>query len=495
VSSLKARYWETAKHALVFGLGSLGNKLIAFLLLPLYTSYLTTADYGVLAVLNAADALLTIVLHMGLSTSIFKFYYSDEEAESRRLIISTSLFWLVGIGVIVLIAALSLAHPLARVLLHTSAYAQHVRLLLAADAFTIVKIIPLCCFRARKQSAKYACFSLVEFLTTTALNILFVAYARMGILGILRASLITAIVFSVLGVVLCRADLTLSFSWARLKALLRYGLPLVPSLLSAYVLVQSDRFFLQRFVPMSDVGLYSLGYQFGMLINLLVVQPFQLVWLPTAFEMEHRPRARDFYQGMLTYILLLGSWFALGLSLLGKDVIALVTSKSFHSAYVVIPWVACSYVMYAGYMVVNIGIYLRSKTHYAMWIVGAAALFNLTLNLVLIPSFGILGAAAATLLSYTLLFVVAWQVNRRFFPLSYEWGRVAKLGAVAAVVFFVGQNIIWEGLPAILVKVLLLILFWGLLLLSRFFNSNEIAMIQKVGGSLVRRTFRTRSTY
>lgn len=484
---MKSTYLETAKHALIFGLGNLGNRVLGFLLLPIYTSYLSTADYGLLAIVNVTSSLLSIVLQVGLSTSIFKYYFSTDDLDQRKEAISTALFWLFGIGSLFLVIFWSLAPIFSLLLFGTEGYALYMRVMFFTLVFTLIQTIPFTLFRAQKKSWQYALFSVTSFAVGGALNIYFVAFAQLGVLGVLLASLITAIIFGVAGIFLCRREIVISFSLPIIRALLRYGLPLVPSGIGSFVLIQSDRYFLQHFSTMSHVGLYSLSYQFGMVINLLLVQPFQLVWLPTAFEMEKRPDARRFYESMLTYFLLFASWVALGLSLLGKEIVTLMTAPGFHEAYKTIPWIAYSYVVYGGYMVVNIGIYLKNRTSYAMWMLGGAAIANLALNLVLIPRLDIMGAALATLLSYIFLLVVSWQVNRRIFPLCYEWGRIFKLGVIAVILLIVGQFAPDKIIVAGLTKCVLLVAFWVLLLALGFFKEDELAIVRRRLDKLLRR--------
>lgn len=476
---LPASYLDTAKHALIFGLGNLGNRVLAFVLLPIYTSYLSTADYGLLAITAVTSSLLSIALTMGLSTSIFKEYFLDDAVDRRKTVVSTALLWLCASGFLVTVALWPLAPTLALVLFGTQKYALYLRLLLLTVPFAAIQSIPLAVFRAQRKSWQYAALSLASFSVGAMLNIYFVAFAGLGVLGILVASLITAVVFAATGILLCRHELVLSLSPSILTALLRYGLPLVPSTLGSFVLVQSDRYFLQHFSTMSSVGLYSLAYQFGVMINVLLVQPFQLIWLPTVFEARSRADAKQFYEGMLTHFVLFASWVALALSLLGREVIAWITTPAFHGAYKTIPWIAYAYVVYGGYMVVNIGIYLKSRTSYAIWILGGAACANVALNLLLIPPLGALGAALATLFSYIILFLLSWQVNRRIFALQYQWGRILKVVLVVLVLLGAGGFAPDNRVVSVFMKCVLLVAFWFLLVAVGFFTRDELVIVAR----------------
>jgi O-antigen/teichoic acid export membrane protein len=300
---------------------------------------------------------------------------------------------------------------------------------------------------------------------------------NMGIKGSLQASTITAGTFAFIGLSLCKSMLGFSFSWQVIKSMLKFGLPLVPSLMSSYVLSQADRWFLQSYSTMDVLGIYSLGYRVGSMINLFVVQPFQLIWLPMIFETEKKPGAKHFFEQMLTYMLLFSFWVGLGISLFSKELLTVMATPAYQGAYATIPWIVLAYVIYGGYMVVNIGIYIKNKTAYAMWLVGAAALSNILFNFMLIPSLGGLGAAQATLLSYIILFIIALFVNRRIFPLDYEWIRIAKVALVALSLFACGFLLIPSSIyVTILWKSVIMLAYWGILYLVRFFNPNELEL-------------------
>lgn len=475
----KSKYLETAKQAFVFGLGSLSNKIIGFLLLPLYTSQLSTADYGILSIVGTTSSLLNAVLQMGLSTSTFKHYFATDDPTERKRIVSTALLWLIFISTVSALLFSFVSPFFSQLLLGDKVHTAYIRLMVVTLIFNVTSIIPMAILRSQKRAKAYSALSVISFTLGTILNIYVVVVAKQGVLGILVASLLASIFRAMAGVVLCRVNFAFIFSFSTLRSLLRFGAPLIPSALSSFALSQADRYFLRYFSTLSQTGLYSLGFRFGVFINLLVVQPFQMIWLPMAFEMDGRPNAEEYYTRMLTYVLLAATWVALGVSLLGREAIFIMAAPAYHSAYRVIPWIAFAYVFYAAYMTVNIGIYLKNKTHWAIWIVGSAALFNILSNFVLIPGQGMMGAGLATLLSYMFLFLLAWQVNRRICPLDYEWWRIVKLSAVTGLILWIGWIVPESIILAIAVKSLLLIGFWGLLLAWRFFTPQEIEAIIK----------------
>jgi len=185
--------------------------------------------------------------------------------------------------------------------------------------------------------------------------------------------------------------------------------------------------------------------------------------------------------GILTYFVLVGMFVALGLSVLSKEVLMVMATPPFYGAYKVIPLIALSYVLYGCYFVFNPGMLIAKKTKYAAPIVGAGAVMNLGLNYLLIPNYGMMGAAVATVISYLMLPIGLFVLSRRFYPIKYEWGRVAKIFGAAALVYL-GSIFITSDSAIIagLLKLCSLLGFPILLFAFRFFKPEEIQKAREV---------------
>jgi O-antigen/teichoic acid export membrane protein len=193
----------------------------------------------------------------------------------------------------------------------------------------------------------------------------------------------------------------------------------------------SDRFFLVKLSGTLEVGLYSIGVRVASAIVLLLTA-FRLAWPAFAYSIEDDREASRTYSFVLTYVVFVCCWLALALGLLAPWILRLITTEPFYAAQNVVAPLAFGVAAFGGYVVVQIGTGRARRTR-ANWIVtGAAAALNVALNLALIPPYGRMGAAIATVTSYTFLFVaMAWRAHA-VFPVSYQWRRVTTV-AVAAV--------------------------------------------------------------
>jgi O-antigen/teichoic acid export membrane protein len=266
---------------------------------------------------------------------------------------------------------------------------------------------------------------------TIGATILLVVAFHKGPLGVLVGNFTGTLAVYAALLLYSRHALGLQFDRPLYRAMNRFGLPLVPSAVALWLTNFSDRFFLVKLSGTHEVGLYSIGVRVASAIVLLLTA-FRLAWPAFAYSIEDDREASGTYSFVLTYVVFVCCWLALALGLLAPWILRLITTQPFYAAQNVVAPLAFGVAAFGGYVVVQIGTGRARRTR-ANWIVtGTGAVLNVALNLALIPSYGRMGAAIATVTSYTFLFVaMAWRAHA-VFPVSYQWRRVATV-AVAAV--------------------------------------------------------------
>jgi O-antigen/teichoic acid export membrane protein len=293
-------------------------------------------------------------------------------------------------------------------------------------------------FRVEQRSTAYVTATMVNVGITIAATVLLVVAFDQGPLGVLVGNFTgTLIVYAAL-LLYSRHALGLQFDRRLYRAMNRFGLPLVPSAVALWLTNFADRFFLIRLSGAHEVGLYSIGVRISSAIVLLLTA-FRLAWPAFAYSIEDDREARRTYSFVLTYVVFVCCWLALALGLLAPWILRLITTKPFYPAENVVAPLAFSVAAFAGYVVVQIGTGRARRTRTNWVVTGAGALLNIALNLALIPPYGRMGAAIATLASYALLFAgMAWRAHA-VFPVPYQWRRVATVGAAAVALTLIGK--------------------------------------------------------
>ncbi len=432
------RLKELLRHSAIYGLGSIVARVIAVLLLPLYTRYLSPRDYGLIETLVALSAVLTALVAQGMKSAFFRFYFDSEEKSRRLLVVRTAFWYVLVASSAVLVAGVALARPISWLLFGTGG---HGRLVMAAfvglwAALNYEQLTSL--FRVEQRSTSYVVATLANVAITIGATVLLVVGLHKGPVGVLVGNFTGTL--AVYGVLLARSRhaLGLQFDRSLYRAMNRFGLPLVPSALALWLTNFSDRFFLIKLADAHEVGLYSIGVRVASAIVLLLTA-FRLAWPAFAYSIEDDREAQRTYSFVLTYVVYVTCWLALALGLLAPWILHLITTEPFYPAQDVVAPLAFGGAAFGAYVVVQIGTGRARQTRSNWLVTGAAALVNVALNLALIPAYGRVGAAVATVAAYTLLFVtMAWRAQR-VFRVPYQWRRVTTLAAAAVTLTALGK--------------------------------------------------------
>jgi O-antigen/teichoic acid export membrane protein len=432
------RLKELLRHSAVYGLGSIVARVLGVLLLPLYTRYLTPSDFGLIETLVALSAVLTALVAQAMKSAFFRFYFDSTELARRLLVVRTAFWYVLAASTAVLIAGVVLAQPISWLLFGAR---SHDGLVVAAfvglwASLNYEQMTSL--FRVEQRSSAYVVATLANVAITIAATVLLVVVYDKGPLGVLVGNFTGTLAVYAALLAYSRRSLGLQFDRSLLRAMNRFGLPLVPSAVALWLTNFSDRFFLVKLADLQEVGLYSIGVRVASAVVLLLTA-FRLAWPAFAYSIDDDREAGRTYSFVLTYVVYVCCWLALGLGLLAPWILKLITTEPFYPAQDIVAPLAFGVAAFGAYVVVQIGTGRARQTRSNWLVTGAAAVLNIALNLALIPSYGRMGAAIATVSAYTFLFVgMAWRAQR-VFPVPYQWRRVATLGAAAVGLTVLGK--------------------------------------------------------
>ena len=435
---LGAQLRRLGKHSAIYGLGGLVQRILAVLLLPVYTRYLSPSDYGTVETLIALTTVLVIVFRLGITSAFFRFYFDSPDAADRRLVLRTSFWFTMAMATAGLVGGLLLSGEISSVLFGSSDEAE-----LVAAAFiglwaqmNYEQLTSL--FRVEERSVAFVMASVANIFVTIAATLTLVVALDKGPIGVIVGNFTgTLLVYAVL-VGYRREQLGLQFDRSLLREMNRFGIPLVPTALFLWVTNFSDRFFLVKLADTEEVGLYSVGVRIASAMALLLTA-FRTAWPAFAYSIEDDREARRTYAFVLTYLVLLATWVATGLALLSPWLVDWIAAPAFESSSRVVGPLAFAVVAFAGYIVVAIGVGRARRTQFNWVVTGAAASVNVALNLILIPPYGMMGAAVATIAAYATMFAgMAWWAQR-IYPVPYQWRRVLTAALVGVALAVVGK--------------------------------------------------------
>jgi O-antigen/teichoic acid export membrane protein len=438
MANLGAELKRLGKHSAIYGLGGLVSRILAVLLLPLYTRYLSPSDYGKVETLIALTTVIGIVLRMGIHSAFFRFYFDSAEPEHRRLVLRTSFWFTMATATAGLLAGLLLSGTIADLLFGSPDDSE---LVMAAfvglwAGMNYEQLTSL--FRVEERSVAFVSASLANILLTIGATLLLVVALDQGPIGVIVGNFTgTLLVYAAL-VGYRREQLGLQFDRSLLREMNRFGTPLVPTALFLWVTNFSDRLFLVRLADTTEVGLYSVGVRIASAMVLLLTA-FRLAWPAFAYSIEDEREAKRTYAFVLSYLVLLTTWVATGLALLSPWIVDWIAAPEFAESSRVVGPLAFAAVAFGAYIVVAIGVGRARRTQFNWVVTGAAAAVNVALNLILIPPYEMMGAAVATIAAYATMFAgMAWW-SQRIYPVPYQWRRVGTAAAAGVALVAVGK--------------------------------------------------------
>ena len=418
------------RHSAVYGLGGLVSRILATLLLPLYTHYLPPGTYGRVEIVTAATAVLAILLQLGISSAFFRFYFDAKEDAERLVVIRTSFWFTMAMSTLGLVLGVIFAAPIGHWL-----GLGHDPSLVRAGAVGLwaqtnyQQLTAL--FRVEERSVQYAIASVANVLITVAAMVLFVAYFHWGAVGLVVGNFTgTLVVYAVL-LGYRYEQLGAQFDTGLFRKMQHFGMPLVPSALALWTINFVDREFVSWYKGNAEVGVYSAAVKIASLITFVMVA-FRTAWPAFAYSIEDDREAKRTYSFVLTYLLALTSWAALALGALAPWWVRLLTDPRYQRAEKGVALLAFAGAVYAGYVVLAIGSGRARKTQWNWAVTGAGAAVNVGLNFWLVPRWGMVGAAVSTAVAYVVLFVGMTLYAQHVYPVRYQWRRVVTCVAVGA---------------------------------------------------------------
>ncbi|HVF91837.1 MAG TPA: oligosaccharide flippase family protein [Blastocatellia bacterium] len=418
----------------MFGIGSIVNSAFGVILVPIYIRHLRAGEFGILSLLTVTMSLVVIVLKFGLNHAFFRHYYETEDRAHRRKIVGSTLLFLVLSSTLFTLLLYSVApQASAAVFGGDRAKAGLMRLVFFISFFEIITLVPDSILRASFKSARYSVLNIVAFVFQLSIITYLVIFVDSNVENVLIGRLAGVIFEAVLFFWAVRRELSASFSLSELKEMLGFGFPLIFGQISFTLFMMIDRFFLERYTNNAEVGVYAMSNTLVNVVAILVTVPFSQVWTVMRFSVMKEEGAEEYYSRILTYIVFVSMFLALGVAAVAGDGLLLFGLKSYYPAAMIIPLLALSAVLDSAARVLNIGITLRKRTIYAPLVILAALAVNVALNFLLVPKYGSLGATIATLLSYVVFCGLRFWASNMFFKVRYEWGRVFTLAALGSV--------------------------------------------------------------
>ncbi len=438
------------KHSSIYALGNIATRVGSFLLLPLYTHYMTVSDYGALELFYVTSSVISSLLSAGLAHATLRFYYEYKEKRDRNQVVTSCIISTLLYSV-PFVAALSFWKvPLARVVFGDASLSRGFNWVFMILVLELLRQIGLAYFRAREYSTMYVVVCLLQLVVQVCCNVYTVGVQKSGVIGVLMGNFLSVLVGCSFIMFVVIRECGISYDWTKMKVIFKYSYPFLLTAMFGMVLSNLDRIILRAFFSLTEVGLYALAYKFGTLIQELIIEPYTRNFGAYRFKIMKDANVKEHLLKLYNQVLLILVIAGLGVSLFSRDVMRIMTAPGFWDAYRTVPWIVLSFIVQGIGYSFQTGILYEKKTKWLIHINLFSSSINVFLYLILIPKFGPVGAGLSVLCKSILEAAMTYIASHRCYPLDYDFIRTYKTIGIA-VIFVVALRLfnstsVWIGL-------------------------------------------------
>ena len=464
-------------HTSIYMLGDILRRAVSLIMLPIYTRYLTTEDYGIVELLSMLIDFASIIFGARVAQAVFRYYCTSTTQQEKNSVITSALFLSALMSAFGVTVVIMLSENIAAIVFDDTSMATLIALFAITMLLEPFMQIPLTHIRAEQRPWLFLFFSLTKLILQLSLNIYFVVILKLHVEGVVYSAIISGGIMSIILVTysLIKAGLNIHLDICR--KLFNFSLPLKLASIGSFYLAFGDRYFLSIYSSLSEVGIYALGYKFGFIFLIISWDPFQKLWDSEKYHIYTKTNAKEIYQKVFLFVSTILILTGLSIATLSKDLLILMSAPEFWPAYKVAPIIILAYLIQAWTKYCSFGLLIKEKT---IHLVHAEVVGVITITiayLIMIPTMGILGAAWATVLGFLARLYWTDMKARQFYNMNLPWGSTLIILSLACTVYIAATWAPSSILLSVAMKTTLLLGFITALYISPIFKKEDKAAV------------------
>lgn len=444
------------KNTIYYSIGEILPRVISFLLLPIYTQYLSPTDYGIISYTSTIIVFLYVLGAFALNSYVLRFYFIHTKENEQREIIGTAQLAIVGLNLMILAIAFVLMPPIIERYQIQVPWNPFFRYAFIINFLDSLSIIPMVIYRVRQDAIKFVLLGFTRTLLTVLLTIYLVVYLNRGLIGTYQANLYVLIPYSFIYIYIIQRYGRWRINWSYIKEALYFCAPLIPGAICYQLLSVSDRVILERNVGIDSLGIYNIACQMALVLNIVIQSGYKAIE-PELFRRYEKEGFYDFIRkikSVFFFVIYIGAFV---LCLFSQEVFHIMTSDAFHEGYLLVPALVVGVVM-TGQNVIYGGILQaekRTKVIGTATVIGT--ILSVSVNIVLVPLFGTYAAAFASALSFFLMNTVLYL--KMTFPGKSMWRESLLVFAIPVVTYFVYWLFKEINIFSIIIKLIIILVY------------------------------------
>jgi O-antigen/teichoic acid export membrane protein len=478
---------KLGKQTAIYGFGNILNKMLGFILIPLYFRFIPIGDFGNLAVMEITILFLTSILHFGIFSGHQRYFFIEKGKNNYGTFLFNNYTGNVVITLILIIPFLIFSSQVSILFFENVSQTENLRIMFWIVVAEILCTLPFQILQFEEKPVRYILLNVFKLVLSFLLTIYFVKSLSLGIKGILFARLTggaTTALIMLLFVIIPR----LKFKWdiSLLWLSIKFGLPAIAGNIGYLIFQMNDRYMLNWLSTDIETGKYSFGFKIANFINLIFVATVGMSFMPSVFSKEKEENNSRYYRKMLTYYCFLIAFIILAFLFFYKDLLALMAkNKDYFDGFAVVPILTLSFMVMGMNYFVGIGLFLKNKMHLFLIPSLAAVVLNIIMNYFFIPIWGMMGAAYSTLISQIIYTAILTITSGKQLKVGFEWFKILMIYTLAIALFFGNQ--LTSSLNIFLatpLRLLLLAVFPLVLYKLNFFEKIELLRLREGIGKI-----------
>ena len=448
---------------------------INFILLPIYTNYLTVEEYGIMATVIISTTFFTTFFTLGLNGAISRIYFEIESYIDKLKLISSAFLTIIIVSSFVLVLILLTNGSIVSFFFNTIKFKPYIKISIFTAFFNVFSIVQLSLLLIKGEALKYRLLTSTYFILNTIFSLFYLIFLKQGLYGILKAQLLANFIMAIYYLLTTINYKKIFFDFTYFKKLIIFGLPLMIYNILGILIELSSKYFVGKYLSFKDLGIYNLSFQVASLI-ILVNSAINMSWIPIYFEISKFDENSKIFTIFSKYLFLVISFIAFLVTVFYKLAFLFFINKDFEITYKYMPLLLFIFVIGNTYWILFINpIFQAKKTKYLPFISFLSGFSTIVACIFLIPKFGLYGAIIAVFIGYLTMNIPAYFIVNKYLTLRYN--HIIILCIILNSIFFSFISILYtpKNLLFLIIYKLLVVLFY---LFTTFyfnhFNKSEI---------------------
>lgn len=436
---------QFVKGSTVLVIANIVLKAINFFFLPLYTNYLNPTELGISDTITTLTSFLFPLLVMGMDSAFSAFFYEEKSKEHQSKVFNTVWYTLFCSSLFPLILIV-FSRKLSQFLFETPDYQVLISVALVSVSIQIWLLPFSLLLRMQNRMAAFSAINVVSSLVMIGFNLLFIVGFRWNAYSLVASTFLTHSVQLFMYYFITKEKLQRDKVDAALrKLMLRFSLPLLPTVIAVWILGMSDRLIIKAFLGESSVGIYGIGARFSGVLA-IVSNAVYTAYTSFAFNKKDDPDAKKQFRRVISGFFLVMYIICFIVSLFGKEIVLLMTNASYYSAYEILPGILFGQLAYGIFTISSYGISFTKKTVYYFIATVIGAFASVSLNILLIPRIGLIAAGHVNFIGYFLMAAFGYVFSQKVYPCDYGITRILATSVTGyfAIIFAQGASIIFK---------------------------------------------------